>query len=277
MTTTASAVRPGRPVLPDTAADVTSVDVPVRPGRHAPRVVIAGDSTAAPYVATAYPMCGWGAHLAGPLTARRARRAFAATPDGSLPESVEAVEVIDLARNGATTESYREEGLWDAVLDATGPGDTVLLQFGHNDQKREHLQPFGGFTDNLRTMIGEVRALGAVPVLCTPVARRRFEGGVLVPSHGQYPAAVAALAGEEGVALLDLHERTSALISGYGEDGSAALFTKLAPGQSLLYPEGIDDDTHFSITGALAVAGIVADLLDPVLAAGARPHSHLTP
>ena len=34
------------------------------------RVVLAGDSTVAPYVATAYPMCGWGAHLGAALTAR---------------------------------------------------------------------------------------------------------------------------------------------------------------------------------------------------------------
>jgi lysophospholipase L1-like esterase len=235
--------------------------------QHGPRVVIAGDSTAAPYVATAYPMCGWGAHLAGPLTARRARHTLAAAPDDSSAGPIEVVEVIDLAKNGATTESHREEGLWAAVLDATGPGDTVLLQFGHNDQKREHLRPFGGFTDNLRAMVGEVRELGAQPVLCTPVARRQFAGGVLVPSHGQYPSAVTALAEQEGLVLLDLHERTSALIATRGEDGSRELFTKLAPGQSVLYPEGIDDDTHFSITGALAVAEIVAELLDPVLAA----------
>lgn len=67
-----------------------------------PRVVLAGDSTVAPYLATAYPMCGWGAHLGAALTARCAAA-----------EGAEAVplHVIDLAKNGATTESHREEGL----------------------------------------------------------------------------------------------------------------------------------------------------------------------
>src|SRR5699024_12043924 len=68
-------------------------------------------------------------HLGAALTARSA----ATTP----------LHVVDLAKNGATTESHRAEGLWAAVLDATAPGDLVLLQFGHNDQKHEHLSARG--------------------------------------------------------------------------------------------------------------------------------------
>ena len=220
------------------------------------RVMLAGDSTVAPYVATAYPMCGWGAHLGAALTAR-------CIPPGAGAGSP--VHVVDLAKNGASTESHREEGLWPAVLDAATVGDLVVLQFGHNDQKHAHLDAFGGFTARLTDMITEVRALGAHPVLCTPVARRHHEHGQLLYTHGEYPAAVIALAEELEVPLLDLHARTRTLIETLGEQPSRRLFTQLPAGASPLYPEGIEDNTHFSVEGAITVAEIVAELLAPIL------------
>ena len=223
---------------------------------RARRVVLAGDSTVAPYVATAYPMCGWGAHLGAALTARCAAAGGAGT--GPL-------HVIDLAKNGATTESHREEGLWAAVLDAVAPGDLVLLQFGHNDQKHEHLAARTGYTRNLTRMVSEVRALGSHPVLCTPVARRHFAQGRLLRTHGDHPAAVSALAEELAVPLLDLETRTRALLETLGEGPSRRLFTHLPAGASALYPDGIEDDTHFSVEGAITVAEIVAELLAPLV------------
>ncbi|WP_114855787.1 rhamnogalacturonan acetylesterase [Brachybacterium sp. YJGR34] len=214
-----------------------------------PRVIVAGDSTAAPYVATAYPMCGWGAHLGAALTARL----------GAGP-----LHVVDLAKNGASTESHRAEGLWAGVLDASAAGDLVVIQFGHNDQKREHLDPFGGYTANLTRMVEEVRDRGARPVLCTPVARRHYEDGTLLHTHAQYPAAVIALAAQLDVPLLDLNTRTRALYAELGEEGSRRLFTQLPAGVSPLYPEGIEDNTHFSVDGAITVAQIVAELLAPI-------------
>lgn len=220
------------------------------------RVVLAGDSTAAPYLATAYPMCGWGAHLGAALTAR-------CHPPETGPSPP--VHVVDLAKNGASTEAYRDEGLWAAVLDATILGDLVVLQFGHNDQKHGHLDPFGGFDARLTHMVEEVRTLSAHPVLCTPVSRRHYERGRLLHTHGEYPVAVAALAQQLDVPLLDLHSETRMLIEALGEHPSRRLFTQLPAGASPLYPEGIEDNTHFSVEGAIAVAEIVAELLAPIL------------
>ena len=220
------------------------------------RVVLAGDSTVAPYLATAYPMSGWGAHLGAALTARCA----AADGTGAHP-----IHVLDLAKNGATTESHRVEGLWSEVLDAAAPGDLVLLQFGHNDQKHEHLAAWTGYAENLARMIAEVRELGARPVLCTPVARRHYEGGKLLRTHGEHPTAVLALSETFDVPLLDLQARTRRLITSLGEEPSRRLFTQLPAGESPLYPNGIEDNTHFSVDGAIAVAEIVAGLLAPLL------------
>ncbi|MGP9539251.1 rhamnogalacturonan acetylesterase [Brachybacterium sp. AOP43-C2-M15] len=219
------------------------------------RVVLAGDSTVAPYVATAYPMCGWGAHLGAALTARVAEAAAAAGP----------VHVVDLAKNGATTQSHRDDGLWAGVLDAAAPGDVVAIQFGHNDAKHEHLAPWGGYTAALDRMVEEVRALGALPVLCTPVARRHYEDGTLLHTHGEYPAAAIALAERRDVPLLDLNARTRGLIDSLGEEPSRRLFTQLPAGASILYPEGIEDNTHFTVDGAIIVAEVVAELLAPMV------------
>lgn len=226
------------------------------------RIVLAGDSTVAPYVATAYPMSGWGAHLGAALTARCALLDAGAAADGAVATPL---HVIDLAKNGATTESHRTEGLWAAVLDAAAPGDLVLLQFGHNDQKHEHLAAWEGYTENLSRMIAEVRELGAHPVLCTPVARRHYAGGKLLRTHGEHPTAVLALSETFDVPLLELQTHTRALITALGEEPSRQLFTQLPAGASELYPEGIEDNTHFSIDGAIAVAEIVAELLAPLL------------
>lgn len=220
------------------------------------RVVLAGDSTVAPYLATAYPMSGWGAHLGAALTARCPAAGGSTAP----------LHVVNLAKNGASTESHREEGLWGAVLDTTSHDDVVVLQFGHNDQKREHLDPWGGFTSQLTRMIEDVRALRALPVLCTPVARRHYERGRLLHTHGEYPAAVIALAEKLEVPLLDLRSRTRELIEKLGEEHSRRLFAQLPPGSSPLYPEGVEDNTHFSVEGAITVAEIVAELLAPVVA-----------
>lgn len=230
-------------------------------GTRAARVVLAGDSTVAPYVATAYPMCGWGAHLGAALTAR-----CEAGP----------IHVVDLAKNGASTASHREDGLWAAVLDASHRGDVVVLQFGHNDPKRPELDPWGGYSAALRTMVDEIREAGATPVLCTPVARRHFEGEHLLHTHGDYPAALLSLAEHLEVSALDLHARTRELLIAMGPQRSRRLFTQLSPGTSALYPEGLQDDTHFSVDGAVIVAEIVAELLSPIVSEAVAA-AHLTP
>jgi len=253
----------------------------VRPQAALPRVVVAGDSTAAPYLAPSYPMCGWAAHLGAPLTAEFMSGALDRTTGSSAPPDTRGptnsadppgtrvptgpIHVVDLAKNGASTSSYIAEGLWAAVLSATAPGDVVVLQFGHNDQKDPDLDPWGGFTRTLTGMACEVRAADAHPVLATPVARRHFDHAALQHTHGYYPAAVTALAADLDVPLMDLNAHSRALLEEQGEETSRRLFTQLPPGASPLYPDGIEDNTHFSVTGAIQIAEIVAELLAPIV------------
>ncbi len=206
------------------------------------KILLAGDSTVANCPTHEFPMSGWGAQLA-PLT-----YAWGA--------------VHNFAKGGASTESFRAEGLWAALLAAAGPGDVVLIQFGHNDQKKQHLAARTGYAANLRTMVADVRAAGAAPVLCTSVERRHFldapsSGAVLAESLEDYPEVVRELGLELGVPVVDLNAWTRRLYLGLGRDGSRELFCHFAPGEHAHWPDGLADDTHFSQQGAALVAGEV--------------------
>jgi lysophospholipase L1-like esterase len=72
-------------------------------------------------------------------------------------------------KSGATTVSFRAEGLWDAVISATNEyaGEyepIVTIQFGHNDQKAAANISIHQFQANLQAMAEEVQAAGGTPV-----------------------------------------------------------------------------------------------------------------
>jgi lysophospholipase L1-like esterase len=108
--------------------------------------------------------------------------------------------------------------------------------------------------------IGEVRAKNAFPVLLTPVMRRRFnDNGEFYDTHGEYPDIVRAVAKEYKVPLIDMHRKSEKLIVGLGADGSKKLFLILAPGENPNYPNGLNDNTHFSLRGAEEIAKLVVE------------------
>ncbi|MFC8304483.1 rhamnogalacturonan acetylesterase [Specibacter sp. NPDC057265] len=205
------------------------------------KILLAGDSTVAHCPSYEYPMSGWGAELA--------------------PLVYQWGAVHNLAKGGASTGSFRDEGLWGQLLELAGPGDVVLLQFGHNDQKLPHLAAGTGYTANLERMLEEVHAVGAQAVLCTSVERRNFIAGAQTPTLADYAQAVRGLSARRGVPLIDLNLWTTELYRNAGEAGSIAYFTHLGAGEHAHWPEGLADNTHFSRTGAAAVAGKVAEAL----------------
>ncbi|HEY6898999.1 MAG TPA: pectinesterase family protein, partial [Puia sp.] len=114
------------------------------------------------------------------------------------------------------------------------------------------------FEANLVRMVGAVRARRGVPVLITPVARRKFDSlGRVVDTHKEYSAIVRRVAAVQRVALVDLDRESQELLQSLGPEGSKVLFNYLAPGEHPNYPEGRADDTHFSELGARRMAEIV--------------------
>jgi DNA sulfur modification protein DndE len=170
--------------------------------------------------------------------------------------------VVNHAVNGRSTKSFIDEGRWKQIVDALQPGDWVIIQFGHNDEKSEdpkrYAAPRGAYQENLRRFVRDVRAKGGNPILATPVARRAWdEAGHLKDTHGEYPEAMRAVAVEEKVTLLEMNALTAAMVSGHGVEGSKKLFLWIPAGAYKRKPEGWQDNTHASAYGAERVAALV--------------------
>jgi lysophospholipase L1-like esterase len=168
------------------------------------------------------------------------------------------------AKNGRSSKSFRDEGLWKVVMDRLQPGDFVIIQFGHNDEKTEDPKrfsgPFTSFKTNLEGYIQDVRSRKAKPILATPIARRAFNAdGSLRDTHRDYPAAVRKTAAEQQVPLLELTARSEELLRQLGPDISKKLFMWVEPGESSLIPEGRKDDTHLNPYGASRVCDLAVE------------------
>ncbi len=159
------------------------------------------------------------------------------------------IAVANHAESGESLRSSFGAKRLEKVASQLKPGDTVLIQFGHNDEK-ERGEGVGAFTTykaSLKQYIAAVRAHGGEPVLVTPVQRRTFEpDGKIRNSHGDYPEAVKQAAAEEGVPLIDLHALSATLYETLGPEKSGVLFK---PG----------DGTHHNNYGAYELARCVVE------------------
>lgn len=167
----------------------------------------------------------------------------------------ESVRIESHAKNGRSTKSFLDEGRFAPVEKAMQPGDFLLIQFGHNDEKPDelrHTDPFGSYQEYLMRYIRAARAAGAYPVLVTSIARRRFDetGKFLPGSHGEYPEAVRQLGAREGVPVADLTALSEAMLEKLGDEASKPLF---------VWPV---DNTHLKYDGAVRMAGLLARELE---------------
>lgn len=183
-----------------------------------------------------------------------------------LPEFLtDEVIVRNFAKNGRSTKTFRAEGWWDKIMNEIQPGDYVIIQFGHNDGAIEKVGRYttpDEYRANLERFIKETKAKKATPILCTPVMRRKFDSdGKLVYTHGVYPGIVKEVAKQQKVELVDMETQTAEWLTRTGVAGSRQFFHKYAPGESRLFPGGLDDNTHFVEKGARTVAGMFASAI----------------
>lgn len=183
-------------------------------------------------------------------------------------------------------------------------GDYVIVTFAHNDEKNSGMDgyalkayyesigdatsaaavdlrgtvPSTTYKEWLGKIVDEAKALGAIPIICSPVCRSYFTGSTIRrngrhdlgdnykvltasgPQNGtklsendhtmDYAWHSQKLAEEKGVAFIDLTNATKILYESYGNQSKceAALFD----GQG---------STHFNTTGALLVARECARLM----------------
>ena len=193
------------------------------------------------------------------------------------------------AVNGRSSLSFINEGRWDKVLEKLRPGDYVIIQFGHNDEKPKadrHTDPGSTFDYNLAKYVRETREKGGIPVLMNCVVRRNFfvqapendddeklrtttfkdgvkmvEGDSLIDTHGLYRVAPRDVAQRMNCHFIDANAITHQLEQGLGREASKKLHMWFLPGEEPSVPDGRQDNTHYNIYGAHVVARLLADAL----------------
>lgn len=168
------------------------------------------------------------------------------------------------AVNGRSTKSFRDLGHWQNVYDKLKPGDYVFIQFGHNDAKisdtSRYAEAHTAYKQNLIRYINEIRSKGAFPVLLTPVNRRKFDKeSRFIDQHADYPSVVREVAGEFKVPFIDVHKKSMELFAKLGPEETKKIFLHVEKGKYKTFPDGKEDDTHFTRYGALIVAKMVVE------------------
>jgi len=138
---------------------------------------------------------------------------------------------LNLAKGGRSSGSYRAEGRWDEVEGllrghAAYRATYVLIQFGHNDQPGKPGRSTDLATEfpaNMARYVQEVKALGGIPVLVTPLTRRTFKDGVVENSLNAWADVVRATATAQHTALLDLNAESYAAVQAMGQDEADSL------------------------------------------------------
>lgn len=160
------------------------------------------------------------------------------------------VAIANHGESGESYSSFRGEKRLAKLLSVIKPGDWVISQFGHNDEKeRTKGAAFGAFqnyAEEMRNLTKELRAKGAHIILVSPMHRHEFADGKVKNTHDDYPDAVRAVAKEMNAPLIDLTAMSEKLLNALGDKPAWLLFSRG------------EDATHHSPYGAWELAKCVA-------------------
>jgi lysophospholipase L1-like esterase len=163
---------------------------------------------------------------------------------------------IAVANHGESGETYRDSigrRRLDKILSLMKPGDMLVMQFGHNDQKQIKAGKGGPFTTykaEIKTHVDAVRARGGLPVIVSPMERRGFEdNGKVIPSLIEYAEAARQAAQELNVPFIDLNTMSKDFYSALGPEGSKLAFAEPTPGHL--------DNTHHDSYGSYELAKMI--------------------
>ncbi len=171
------------------------------------------------------------------------------------------VAISNHAESGLTARTFIGGNRLEKILTMMRPGDYVVCEFGHNDEK-EHRPGDGAwyhYVYNLKIFIDKVRAAGGHIIFCTPTQRRAWQDDNihLKDTHGDFPAAMRSVAEREGVPVIDLNGMTRTFFETLGFEGSKKALVHYPantyPGQD----KALADNTHFNPYGAYEVAKMV--------------------
>lgn len=216
------------------------------------KIFMMGDSTMKFNNYFSYPQTGWGQVL----------HLFAKNN----------VLIEDHAENGRSTKSFIDEGRFNVILERLNKGDYVICQFGHNDEKKQdetrYTEPYGTYQENLKYFADKVHEKGANIVYATSITRHKFENGVCINSHMDYPQAMLDFCKDNGYTCIDLNKLTIDLYTKLGEDGTKKFHMIFPKNTYSNYIEGKDDHSHLMHDGAIMICELfVREILnsnDPI-------------
>ena len=168
----------------------------------------------------------------------------------------------NLAESGETASTFISAGRLKKGLSMMKPGDYIVMEFGHNDQKQRFpgAGAYYNFATSLKTFVDEARKRGATPIFITPTQRRSFDAeGHIRETHADYPEAMMWLAEREQCPLIDLHQMTRTLFEAMGEEGSKRAFVHYPAGSYPGQTQAFADNTHFNPYGAYQIAKCVVE------------------
>ena len=169
------------------------------------------------------------------------------------------VKIVNYAKNGATLQALSKK--LDELVQLKP--DYVLIQFGHNDQKRYDTKVY---SDHLRSYVERIRKAGGKAVIVSSVTRRSFDAQGKIVSNlvktekysykgtlTDYANAAEAVAQELKLPFIDLHA------------ASIAHHNKIGRDESMTYNFKEGDNTHFNKKGSKAITGLILKELNTVV------------
>ena len=211
----------------------------IKPAEQAITVFLAGDSTVTDQPRE--PYAGWGQMLP---------RFFQA-----------GVAVSNQAQSGLALFSFEQQKRLEKLLSMMKKGDYLFIQFGHNDQKDKTAGagPFTTYAAHLKHYVEAAGRKGGIPVLLTPMERRRWKGNEPQPTLAEYAQAVRKVGAEEKVPVIDLNAMSLQFYAALGPDKSTTAFVHYPantfPGQE----KALKDDTHHNAYGGYELARCVVE------------------
>jgi lysophospholipase L1-like esterase len=184
------------------------------------------------------------------------------------------INVVNRAIGGLSSRTYLTGGHWQRTLALMKPGDFLIMQFGHNDsgavndnkRARATLAGTGPQTEEidnlltgqhetvhtygwyLRKYIAEARARGVVPIVASPIPRKRWDdNGKVARSSGSQAGWAAEVARQENAPFIDLNEKVAQAYDQMGRDAVMKMFPQVVP----------DEQIHTNLAGAQFNASIV--------------------
>lgn len=161
--------------------------------------------------------------------------------------------------NGATTASFVTGGDWSDVVEsatrytANGYHTYVTIQFGHNDQKNGSGVTLDQYTANLKSLASQIQALGATPILVTPLSRRNFNSsGLVIEDLATQRALTISVAQALNTSYIDLNVASTKYLDSVGK-ANATLFN-LAP----------TDFTHLNADASILFGNLVSLLMTEI-------------